>query len=415
MFLCLIFWLCESQLLVQAIQFVLSVASCYLVFLAILPRGRAMALAGGLGMAASPWLAWRVGWVMSETYGVFLASVLTYYIAKFERSRSGWHSFLLGTLGVLLVLTTPGVIFLIAGVVGYISFKGYPRFRAFLACTAGCALVMVPWQVHCFIARGHLIPSIFSRNDELFTSFMYWPRAWTVTEVDMFDAYRFRTQRKLAAFDTDVPDSAFCSLEQRSRLRSLVDRFARGQLDSTELDREFRAVGMEMRDRDPLRYYVVLPLRRVWHLWGAMPDASHIQWKYVGRLSISTIRADWVEYGPLRAIIRSAKAIISPAGVVAHYIYLSGFLLIAICALRSRRAVPVVIVLGVLGYTCLCCVSGFGESRRNVPFYPFLFFLLFYWPDSCTSSIRGYWNRAIQRFTHYRIFRTWRNDPVPQR
>jgi len=139
-----------GDLTVRTIQIVLFISACGLLYLALRPASRAIALLGATAMAIHPLAARLVGYQLSETFGLFLCGA---FIFAFSRINDGNKLLLLlfGACSVFLPLTSPATIILCIFLFGYVVLRKLTDNKVvditFLI--AGAFVVMLPWQVHC--------------------------------------------------------------------------------------------------------------------------------------------------------------------------------------------------------------------------------------------------------------------------
>lgn len=396
-FLSLVFFSGDSERYIQGIHLLLSLASCCLVYLAILPRSQRLAQMGLFAMALSLPLATWVWRYQSETFAVFVASALAYQVSRYESGhQTAWRLFFIAAIGVFLVLTTPGLVFLVFGLVVCLGWRERRSWPRLLALVGGCLLVVVPWQVHCLWAIGRVVPSILTPHGLAVRGDRFWVRSWLMKHNDIFAAYSVASPRSKEAFDrfeifdTKVPDWAFSSPDERAGLRHLLERFVNGDVDAVTVEEEFMRAGMQSRHDHPFRYHVALPLIRAGDLWFTMRPGGVVQPSFLGHWPVKSFVEDVRQFGRAKAIRRLVGMATAYVALVLHLAYLTGFLWLAWKSLSTRALVPWAIVLGVLLYSYVSSAVALQDARRNLTFYPFLCFLLFYLPTPLASgSARG--------------------------
>ena len=241
---------------VWILQILMSLGSCYLVYAAIRPRAPRAAVVAFLGMAVSPVLARLAGYLLSETFSTFLASLLVYELSRFEsRGSDLYRSFLMGFLCVALLLTAPATLFLAFSSWCYLAWGNRRRPSNLAAMVAGSLLLMIPWQIHCYRVTGRLQPTVFTGLARS-SPFGLWCRTWMSTQADMglwWHPEQFRA----------LPDSIFSSPKQREELTTLYSKI---KLESIafrpELTLPFQEAARERIVEHPWHYYLVLPATR---------------------------------------------------------------------------------------------------------------------------------------------------------
>src|SRR6185369_2829343 len=93
-----------------------------------------------------------------------------------------------------------------------------------------------------------------------------WLRTWAVDPQNAADV-AWKMTRGTPIWSPSIPLGAFDSPDERRRVGELFDRYDREGLIGPEVDEGFAAVASERRARDPIRYYVTLPLHRAVELW----------------------------------------------------------------------------------------------------------------------------------------------------
>ena len=350
------------------LNILMSLASCFLVYAAVRPKAPRAAVGAFFCMAVSPVLARLTGYLLSETFAVFLASMLAYEVARFEMRGAGpLHVFLIGFLCVALLLTAPATIPLAFFVWCYLAWGNRKKIRNLAALAAASLLLMIPWQIHCYRVTGKPQPIIYTTGLVQDSGFTMWCRTWVSTQGDMgvwWHPEQFRW----------LPDSLFSSPEEREALTALYYRKGTGRLArDPELSEPFRAAALKRIAESPSRFYLVLPAKRSLSLWF---DAEYGWSKAIQQLHRFSFTSDIPSgHSALQATIRS---LVGSAGFLAYNGVHLVLVLVAILGLRSRRLMPWLIVSSVVIYTVISAVTAMGEFRRDLPFYPFILLILFY-------------------------------------
>ncbi len=187
-FLFLILKVRHSIVLVRVTELLLAVIACWLVYFAMKPRGERFACVATLAMAAHPWLGLTATGILSEPLSVFLVSLIVFGISRME----GWPkqrvwAFIIGWATGGLALTAPAAIFLCIALVIGALWLSRRDVAAVGALFAGGVLLLIPWQVHCYRATGHIQPTLYTLNDSHFfeAGRALWIRSWSEREGDL--------------------------------------------------------------------------------------------------------------------------------------------------------------------------------------------------------------------------------------
>lgn len=354
------------------VQLLMVLASCCLVYAAVYPRSPKAAIIAGLIMATSTELLGRSRLAMSETLTTFLCSLLVFQLARMETSgMTRWRSLLIGFLCIAILLTAPGLIVLGFFVWCYCAWRCRRQLGQLSLLAFGSLLLMVPWQVHCYRAVGHIQPAVYPGQPTFTSGVTRWVRTWEERPIEQNVLWHGGS----IAF---LPDSIYSSKAERQKLESLflqaqdelITRWQKpndGKFFSAEIEKAFNQAAERRIAENPWRYYLILPLRRAILLWFS-PAPSEIP------------------FLSLRGIAMFL-AINIPA-----FVMMSIMLIGTVHGIRYRQLLPVLIVASVMIYTAISAFSGIGETRRNIPFYPAILFIPFYFaafqPQWVFSRIR---------------------------
>jgi hypothetical protein len=302
----------DNNTAVRVVQACIDTATCWLVGLlaaAWTPRewpqpSRARAGIVALALAAAcPFPAIYVATMLTETLAMF-AGTLTVLLAtralqaerNGQRSMGGWM--LTGAAAAATALIRPEfILYASAAGLAFGIAVGQPVPRqpgraqawvrrvlpAGIALGLGVSLVLAPWTIRNALVFGELQPlnprSVAMPGEFVAYGYARWVRTW-------IDHPRYVAP---ALFTVDLapiriealPPYAFDSPAQRSRVAGLLaayntpppeaDPDDNGQLPpggmTPAIDAGFARLAQERIDAHPLRYYVVLPLRRAVTLW----------------------------------------------------------------------------------------------------------------------------------------------------
>ncbi len=377
-FVAIVFRVYHSVRFLVAVQFGLSVASCWLVYRAVLPRSRALATSALYALAMHGWIAIFAGCVLSETLGIFLTSLLACYLSRHDRSPSAVGCLVLGLICSALPLTIPATFPLALGVALTIAWQNRTRFVQLGVFAVGNLLLLTPWGLHTYCAIGTVPLTLyrFPPGGYIGEGLQLWMRTWVRTQRDM-SAY---TQAK--DFDA-IPDSVFSSVNERLQLNELHARWRKALMRATtigrrdgsdalgrEHDQAFRRVGERRVREDPVRFRFVLPVIRAVHLWLDEPVYG--------------------EKPPIRFVGR----IIYTGASVLYVAYVVLFVSAGALAAFRARPVPIAICAGTVVYSLASGYWAIGEERRNYEFVPLLLFLLYYWPPDLRNWLNRRWRDA---------------------
>ncbi len=151
-----------------------------------------------------------------------------------------------------------------------------------LAFSFAFAAVLTPWTIRNavqFQLFQPLAPATACMPDEFVArGYARWVKTWIARPKDVEFFIWDVEEKKVDA--TRLPDEAFDSPEERTRVAALFERYNRGdgtgppsareEVDfriSPALDAEFGALATERIQRHPLRYGLLLPARRAWNIW----------------------------------------------------------------------------------------------------------------------------------------------------
>jgi len=312
----------DNQRAVRIIQAAVDTVTCWLIALLafvwaprewqLAKRRRAMLIALTLA-ATCPFTAVYVTTVLTEVWAtalvVAVALVSTLALMTERRSKAAWLWLAAGLLGGAATMFRPdcslfvggaGLVLIAAGISrGFHKSSsgrgerqpGSSVVRTLVSCVAlsvGYASMLAPWTIRnarVFGVFQPVVPHYANMPDEFAPlGYIAWLRTWVDDEryvspiEDALDLYPIR-------IDT-IPYYAFDSPEERERVTALLDRYnnpskpvpdSRDEEDSgdpgpsvkmtPEIDAEFGQIARERIARHPLRYTVLLPLKRAASLW----------------------------------------------------------------------------------------------------------------------------------------------------
>jgi hypothetical protein len=383
---------------VVALQAVLFVAACNLIYFSMHGYSRQAAIIGMGALAIHPLAVRLTGYYLSETLGLFLCASLIFLYSRIERNRAKEATVLLfGAVAVFLPLTSPALIITSFLLFALATVKLLHR-RAFLVAASGIAgalVIMTPWQLHCVRSTGNICPVLFSTTQvsRLLESqpsqaasdpFLLWFRTWSWGERDMPVLHKLDIKSAPArAFDSEAERTAL--IETASPIPRTVSPKQAVMLAS---------IAEKRRAEDPLKQYVELPAERAYNLWFDMNQIGHAQMEYVGQVFPGSLLRDMSTIGLPRALLRCLKGVLSTLVYGLYIAYPLFALAMLYFGLRTRNVEVLLIVASVLAYTLITGYSALCESRRNVVFLPAILFLFSFLP---ARILTRWWPRRNER------------------
>jgi hypothetical protein len=283
----------RSPLATMVMQVVIDLATCVLTaFLAcfiVPPPSRKRVFVAALWLAAvCPFTAAYTAVVVTEVLAAFLtAAALILLVKAYQNQRpdrqppSGaqtWRAapwFWGGLLVGLATLVRPeSPLLLVATALLLLMCWWRPvdwpklvRSSALLA--VGLAVPLLPWAVrnwrtlHTFEV---LTPRYYAMpGDYVPRGFYAWTNTWLVRMRDVYQVFWKLDDDPIPI--QDVPNSAFDSAEERSRVAVLLDRYNPSTTITPEVDHAFGELARQRAARHPLRTYLWIPLRRSVTIW----------------------------------------------------------------------------------------------------------------------------------------------------
>jgi 4-amino-4-deoxy-L-arabinose transferase-like glycosyltransferase len=381
-------------LAVRIVQILMALATCYLIYFAIRPRSTKLALLAFLVLSISFSTVYTPRMIMSETLSAFVIGLLCWLISRMETRGAGALSAVTqGALCVASLLIAPATIVLACGLWCYSFWRQRRQWNNLALMTTGSLLLMVPWQIHCYRATGHIQPTVFTGINVWHSGFAQWYRTWATKRADMLVFWEPTSFHEL-------PNCLFSSKEQRDRLTALNERAAdREQFmlnhQAPDVDEAFREAAAERIAASPLRFYAGLPAVRAVTLWLHFEVWNEI----LQQLDRFSFTRPILEGKSLTcAVARTTIGILGVAAInIVPLVMLVILVIGGVCSIRRREILPLIVVLSALIYTALSAVSGMGELRRDFAFYPVILFILFYLAGNKPAGDRGGTHNAADR------------------
>jgi hypothetical protein len=401
-----------SHVFIAAAQLVLSTASCYLVYFSLQQKSKLIAALAALGMAVCPMTGRLSQLLLSETLGVFLSCVVVWLLSRYARRQlavSGF--FLLGAAGSVLLLTSPAVLFLVYALLLSIVWRSRLSLKSAMV-LAGAGVALLPWFTFCIKHDGRVYPTILKPADSLGSSGRTaWLMSWSLRCEDQF---RNRT-----------PDHAFGSPDNKRRIQEAFSASkksgmtwdawmrlikspefgqlaAQGKISTLKgsgVDdvtvQALGALGAAHRDAHPVDHHLIKPAVRGLMLWlepGRFSMGTADQLIQKMRDVMPPSRGDPGARNRCGAG-GLARRLIAGAGsaflLVLPGLYAITFALLAVFSMRRTDLISCSILIGVVLYTAISAYFVDVQPRRNVVFYPFLFYLATYLPARMANRPRG--------------------------
>jgi len=307
----------DNQIAVRVVQAIVDTVTCWMVALLAFAwtpteweleeRRRAMLIALALA-AACPFTAIYASTILTESWAMLLVTSFVlvatnaFRIDGYNKAARWWLA--AGVLGGLATMFRPdnaifaggvGILLLANGLLKEIhrrrvegSIQVGSTLLGCASLTLGFAITLTPWTIRNARVFGifqPVAPANANMPDE-FASFGYiaWLKTWVDDEryvgpiEDSLNLYPIPVDR--------IPDYAFDSADERQRVLSLLDRYNNPPKRSPdlstdddeepdqptvnmtpEIDADFGEIARERIARNPIRYNVVLPLKRAAAMW----------------------------------------------------------------------------------------------------------------------------------------------------
>ncbi len=351
------------------VQFLLSVGTLLLVWLAGRRRSRTAALVAVAVLAFNPWLARQQALVMSETLGAFLVAVMVLVWPAPGRPLAPLPAFALGALAVAASLVTPAAAFVAVPVLGFLAWRER-RSAAVLGLTAaGMFVVLAPWQVLLLEKTGRVEPLLLRPIGSGRTGLQMWLRTWSTTPQDKWIWWSPEARR-------EIPERALGQGPERALILKALDEAppAHARYDmGSGYDETFREAARVRRREHPILFWIGLPLVRSAALW-------------LDYRSMIGVPAHLREAGGfLRASYWATHAAFWSVNLLTLGLFAWG----AVRAFRSRDALLLAIVAGAVAYSLASATSAIGEFRRNLTLEPALALLVCAVPASGRAEEPG--------------------------
>ena len=235
------------------------------------------------GIFSWPTIVW-VARVCAEPLTLFFTSITIVFCALALRDGSKYW-FGAGLACGLAILTRPDSVLLLLAIVLFLLIQ-LARERQqrvvsslFLFCLAS-GFAIAPWVIRNYVSLGKFQPlaSEYGQSRDAYfpTGYLWWVRTWIKDETYFDYAFNPAWFPESTFFDPErLPPGTYDSEEERVRLVGLLTRFNEARLITPDLDQEFRNLAYERIKRQPLRFFILLPLYRTSSMWLTGFSTSH--------------------------------------------------------------------------------------------------------------------------------------------
>ena len=227
------------------------------------------------GIYCWPTIVW-VARVYAETLTLFF-TMIAIALGELGTRKGSRYWFGSGIACGLAILTRPDSVLLLTAIVLFLLIQLARRREKFGASSLlgfflAVALALAPWVIRNYISLGKFQPlasEYGSVRDGYFpTGYLWWVRTWIRDETHFAYAFNPAWEPQSTFFDSErLPAETYDSEEERQRLAGLIARFNQAQFITPDVDQEFRALAFERIRRQPVRFFVILPLYRVTSMW----------------------------------------------------------------------------------------------------------------------------------------------------
>ncbi len=240
--------------------------------------------------AACPFLANFVASPLTETPTLFCMALAFYGLVRWvEAGRGlnrwvwaigfalGWAILLRPEQGLLAAAVVPGMIWLEYKSKGALIAGGEPFepswtlrvLRAALLVSGLALMPLVPWTVRNW-RTFHVVQPLAPRyandpNEFNPYGFQRWYRTWAIDFASTANVYWNYDGDSISI--ADLPNRAFDSNQQYAQTEAALNEYNLTDTATPKVDVKFAAIAAERVKADPLRYYLWLPLARVFNMW----------------------------------------------------------------------------------------------------------------------------------------------------
>jgi 4-amino-4-deoxy-L-arabinose transferase-like glycosyltransferase len=271
---------------VSLIQIVLDLVTCLMVaFISFqLAPPRLKRSAAFFSLITYGFLSWFTlifsAWLLTETIAMFLTllTVVCGIIAYNDAKKSSKYWTAAGLACGIAILTRPDSVLLAAATGLFLVFLFIRRRSGLVIMNILCfslavGLTLLPWIIRNYRAYGKFEPlasewGFVEPNGYMPRGYLLWIKTWIVDETHFYKVFNQAFFPGTVPFVLDgLPDEFFDSEEERRQVIGLMTRYNETLYFTPELEAEFRRIAEIRINRDPFRFYILLPVKRIASLW----------------------------------------------------------------------------------------------------------------------------------------------------
>ncbi|MDX6290880.1 MAG: hypothetical protein QOH42_2679 [Blastocatellia bacterium] len=214
-------------------------------------------------------------YVLTETLALFL-TMLAIAVGITAFKRGGWSWAVAGSICGLALMTRPDSLLLVVAFVLLLALR-FMRHRSaliigqLLLFSTGLMLTLAPWTLRNYLDFRQFQPLAseygFANGGYMPRGYLQWIRTW-ITDETYFDVFLPAFRPGSQPFDPlKLPSTVFDSPEEREQVLQLMARYEREREFTPEINEGFAAIASARIRREPLRFFVWLPLKRILSVW----------------------------------------------------------------------------------------------------------------------------------------------------
>lgn len=214
--------------------------------------------------------------LLTETLALFLTMlVVTFCIIAMR--KGAWYWFYAGLACGLAILTRPDSLLLAGAVLLFLFLRAWRASflegaRSLLAFCFAIALTLTPWTVRNLVVLGEFQPLAseyaFPQGGYMPTGYLQWVRTWITDETYFYQTFQPAFVPGSFRLEIDrLPENAFDSPDEQRHITMLAERYNQTLYFTPEISNGFGEIANERIRRDPLRFFLVLPIHRIASLW----------------------------------------------------------------------------------------------------------------------------------------------------
>jgi 4-amino-4-deoxy-L-arabinose transferase-like glycosyltransferase len=238
-------------------------------------------------------------WLLTETIAIFLTMLTVSLCILGLRKNEKGHKYWLGS-GLacgIAILTRPDSVLLAGAIILFLLLLTIWQRSWFITTNILCfgfamVLVLLPWTIRNYYAFGKLEPlasewGFADPTGYMPRGYLQWIRTWMTDETYFYYVFNQAFFPGTEPFKTDaLPDKFFDSEEEHQQVINLMNRYNETLYFTPEIENEFRQIAEQRISRNPLRFYVFLPVKRIASLWltGFTTTSGKTNYKLVLRI-----------------------------------------------------------------------------------------------------------------------------------